>query len=173
MLGQLARAAFRRAAPPPIGTPGGFASLEQVVLNGYPEWILMRGRNSSRPVLLFVHGGPGSTEMALARRSMAMLEDHFVCVNWDQRGAGESFAPGPDPGTMRIDQFVDDAIALIDRLRARFHLEKMLLVVHSWGSVLSMKVAAARPELLHAPVGVRQVGLTCRASRSPGGKVRL
>jgi pimeloyl-ACP methyl ester carboxylesterase len=95
--------------------------------------------------------------MSLAHRSMNLLEEHFVCVNWDQRGAGKSFAPGPDPRTMRISQFVEDAIALIEVLRERFHQEKVFLVGHSWGTVLAMKVAAARPGLLHALVALSQV----------------
>lgn len=157
MLLQGARAALRRAATPPIDAPRGIASLEQIDINGYPQWVLLRGHDTSLPVLLFVHGGPGSAEMALAHRSMRLLEEHFVCVNWDQRGAGKSFAPGPDPRTMKIAQFVDDTIALIEMLRVRFQQEKVFLAGHSWGTVLTMKVALARPELLHSLVNVSQV----------------
>jgi pimeloyl-ACP methyl ester carboxylesterase len=157
LLLQLARASFRRAGTPTINASEGIASLEQVDLNGYPQWVLLRGRNKSKPLLLYVHGGPGSAEMALAHRSMPLLEEHFVCVNWDQRGAGKSFAPGPDPRTMKISRFVDDAIALIELLRARFQQDKVYLVGHSWGTVLAMKVAAARPDLLHALVALSQV----------------
>jgi hypothetical protein len=62
---QLARAALRRAGTPPIGTFEGIASLDQVDLNGYPQWILLRGQDKSKPLLLYVHGGPGSAVMAL------------------------------------------------------------------------------------------------------------
>ncbi len=154
---QLARAALRHADTPPIGTREGIASLEQIDLNGYPQWVLLRGQSTSKPLLLYVHGGPGSAEMALGHRSMRLLEEHFVCVNWDQRGAGKSFTPGPDPGTMNIPQFVDDTIALIEVLRARFQQEKVFLVGHSWGTVLTMKVAAARPDLICALVALSQV----------------
>jgi pimeloyl-ACP methyl ester carboxylesterase len=58
--------------------------------------------------------------MWLARYTMKELEKYFVCVNWDQRGTGKSFRPGPPPETMTIDQFVQDTIALIELLRARF-----------------------------------------------------
>ncbi len=157
MVSQVVAAARRRATTPPIGAPGGIASLEQVTLNGYPQWILLRGRDTSKPVLLFLHGGPGSADMWHAHHAMRLLEEHFVCVSWDQRGAGKSFVPGPDPRTMTIAQFVDDTIALIEVLRVRFGQAKVLLVGHSWGSVLALKVAAARPDLLHAVVGMGQV----------------
>ncbi|HET9918582.1 MAG TPA: alpha/beta fold hydrolase, partial [Ktedonobacteraceae bacterium] len=92
-----------------------------------------------------------------AHSTMQELEHSFVCVNWDQRGAGKSFRPGPSPESMTIDQFVQDTITLIELLRARFAQQKVLLLGHSWGSVLAMKVAAARPDLLYAVIGMGQV----------------
>ncbi|BCL78750.1 alpha/beta hydrolase [Ktedonobacteria bacterium brp13] len=146
-----------RAFTPPIGTPNGIAELKRIELNGYPQWLLIRGQDVSMPVLLFLHGGPGSAEMGVAHVTMKELENHFVCVNWDQRGAGKSFRPGPNPETMTIEQFVKDTIALIELLLARFGQKKVLLVGHSWGSILAMKVAAARPDLLYAVVGMGQI----------------
>jgi pimeloyl-ACP methyl ester carboxylesterase len=58
---------------------------------------------------------------------------------------------------MTINQFVQDTIALIELLCARFGQQKVLLLGHSWGSVLAMKVAAARPDLLYAVIGMGQV----------------
>jgi pimeloyl-ACP methyl ester carboxylesterase len=95
--------------------------------------------------------------MALAHRSMRSLEEHFVCVNWDQRGAGKSFAPGADAATLTIPQFVDDAIALIEVLRTRLPQKKVFLVGHSWGTVLALEVAKRRPDLLLAFVSLGQV----------------
>ena len=105
-----------------LGADGAIGG--ELAIEGCP-WVLLRGQDKSKPLLLYVHGGPGSAEMALAHRSMALLEEHFVCVNWDQRGAGKSFAPGSNPRTMKIPQFVEDAIALIEVLRAHFHQGKV------------------------------------------------
>jgi pimeloyl-ACP methyl ester carboxylesterase len=146
-----------RPFTPPMGMPNGIAELQPVDLNGYPQWLLMRGQDVSRPVLLFLHGGPGESNMWLAHYTMKELEKYFVCVNWDQRGTGKSFRPGPPPETMTIDQFVKDTISLIELLRSRFGQQKVLLLGHSWGSVLAMKVAAARPDLLFAVIGMGQV----------------
>jgi pimeloyl-ACP methyl ester carboxylesterase len=142
---------------PAIDTPKGIASLEQVELGGCRQWILIRGQDSTKPLLLFVHGGPGSSEMWFAHHSMRELEKHFVCVNWDQRGAGKSFGAGMPAGTMNLGQFVADAVSLIELLLKRFGQQKLLLVGHSWGSVIAMKVAESRPDLLHALVGMGQV----------------
>src|SRR5437868_11860128 len=75
-----------RTFTPPMGTPNGIAELEPVELNGYPQWLLIRGQDVSRPVLLFLHGGPGESNMWLAHYTMREMEHYFVCVNWDQRG---------------------------------------------------------------------------------------
>lgn len=146
-----------RTSTPPMGMPKGIAELQPVELGGYPQWLLIRGQDVSRPVLLFLHGGPGESNMWLAHYTMKELEQHFVCVNWDQRGTGKSFRPGPPPETMTIDQFVKDTIALIELLLSRFGRQKVLLLGHSWGSILAMKVAAARPDLLYAVIGMGQV----------------
>ena len=146
-----------RTFTPPMGTQNGIAELKRVDLNGYPQWLLIRGQNVSMPVLLFLHAGPGSAEMGVAHSTLKELEKYFVCVNWDQRGAGKSFRTGPNPDTMAIEQFVNDTIALIKLLLSRFGQKKILLIGHSWGSILAMKVAAARPDLLYAVIGMGQV----------------
>jgi pimeloyl-ACP methyl ester carboxylesterase len=146
-----------RTYTPPMGTPNGIAELQPVDLNGYPQWLLIRGQDVSRPLLLYLHGGPGESNMWTAHYTMKELEHSFVCVNWDQRGTGKSFRPGPSPERMTIDQFVRDTIALIELLRARFGQQKVLLLGHSWGSMLAMKVAAARPDLLYAVIGMGQL----------------
>jgi pimeloyl-ACP methyl ester carboxylesterase len=157
LFGSISRTRTGRASTPPIGTPNGIAELKRVDLNGYPQWLLIRGQDVSRPLLLFLHGGPGESNMWLAHCTMNELEKHFVCINWDQRGAGKSFRPGPSAESMTIEQFVQDTIALIELLCARFGQQKVLLLGHSWGSVLAMEVAAARPELLYAVIGMGQV----------------
>jgi pimeloyl-ACP methyl ester carboxylesterase len=143
---------LRRTSTAPIETPNGIAELTQVELNGYPQWVLIRGHDVSKPLFLFLHGGPGESNLWLAHHTMRELERHFVCVNWDQRGAGKSFLPGPDPETMTIEQFYEDALALIKILLARFGKEKLLLLGHSWGGLLATRLAERHPELLHAVI---------------------
>lgn len=145
-----------RAHTPPIGTSNGIAELKPVLLNGHRQWLLIRGADVSNPLLLYVPGGPGEPNIWAAHHTMRELERHFVCVNRDPRGAGKSLHPAPDPATMTIEQFVKDTITLIEMLLERFKRQKLLLIGHSWGSYLAMKVAVARPDLLFAVVGMGQ-----------------
>jgi alpha/beta hydrolase fold len=152
-----------RTSTPPIASPNGIAALEWIELNGHPQWLLLRGEDVSSPVLLFVHGGPGVAEMWLAHHTMRELEKHFVCVNWDQPGAGKSFSPTPRPETMTIERFVDDTIALIDLLLERFGKKKLFLVGHS----LSSRSSVPPCELRRRRSSGSRIRPTCRTSRSP------
>jgi pimeloyl-ACP methyl ester carboxylesterase len=78
-------------------------------------------------------------------------------VDWDQRGAGKSYAAIQDVGRMNIDQFVEDTRELTLHLRKRFGQNRIVLVGHSWGSVIGALTASRYPELFHAYVGIGQV----------------
>jgi pimeloyl-ACP methyl ester carboxylesterase len=83
------------------------------------------------------------------------LESDFIVVNWDQRGAGKSFAAGT-PGKMHVDQFVSDTAELSRLLLKRFHKEKLYLMGHSWGTLLGVLVVTRYPELYYAYGGIGQ-----------------
>ncbi len=108
-------------------------------------------------MLLILHGGPGFAEMPLFTTYNADLEQHFLVVHWDQRGAGRSYAADIPAESMTLRQFVADALELIDWLTERFSQEKVFLLGHSWGSLLGATLAAEQPEKLHAYVGVGQL----------------
>ena len=80
-------------------------------------------------------------------------------VQWDQRGAGRSY-PLNDPKTLAptltIDRYRDDTIELIELLRKKYGKQKVFLLGHSWGSVVGLSVAAKRPDLLYAYIGMGQ-----------------
>jgi pimeloyl-ACP methyl ester carboxylesterase len=140
-----------------IAAPRGVESLEKVTLGGVGQWILIRGLDRSNPVLLHLHGGPGSADISIARFFDAGLIRHFTVVHWDQRGAGKSFDPGIAAESMTRAQFVEDIRQLSEMLRERFGAPKIYLVGHSWGSEIGALAAARHPELFHAYVGVAQV----------------
>ncbi|NPD89026.1 MAG: alpha/beta hydrolase [Asgard group archaeon] len=136
--------------------PESITSLEKVILGGLEQSILIRGQKRSNPILLFLHGGPGSTEMALAHVYQKNLEKKFTIVNWDQRGAGKSFKLGIPKTSMTIEQFVTDALELVLLLKKRFNQEKIFIAGHSWGSALGIKLIHRHPEHFYAYVGIGQ-----------------
>jgi pimeloyl-ACP methyl ester carboxylesterase len=152
-----------RVRTPPVvdrngdDVPGSVASLEQVTLGGWDQYILVRGHSPSNPILLFVHGGPGMPMMYMAHIFGRGLERDFLVVHWDQRGAGKSYAPDVPLETMNVEQFLADALELVELLNARYGAEKIYLAGHSWGSYLGAIFASRHPELLHAYIGIGQV----------------
>lgn len=143
--------------PPIKDAPEGMSSLEKVRIGGIEQWIMIRGHSTTNPVLLFLHGGAGTAEMGLVRKYLTPLEQHFIIVEWDQRGAGKSCTSAARASEFTVDRFVEDTLELTEHLRDRFGKERIYLIGHSWGSLLGMKAVQARPEYYKAYIGTGQV----------------
>ena len=143
-----------------ITSPNGIASLEHVRIGGIDQWIEIRGQNVNNPILLFIHGGPGIAFIPLAGDFQGPWEKNFTVVEWDQRGAGKTYASNDkelQQRTMNVPQMEQDTFEVVNYLRHRFKREKILIVGHSWGSVLGLWLAHEHPETMYAYVGVGQV----------------
>jgi len=126
-------------------------------INGIKHGMFMKGKDSTNPVLLFLHGGPGMPEYWLTQRYPTGLENYFTVVWWEQRGAGLSYSADIPSETMTAEQFVDDTIAVTNYLRNRFGQDKIYLMAHSWGSYIGIQAAAREPDLYYAYIGVGQI----------------
>ncbi|HEX2812925.1 MAG TPA: alpha/beta hydrolase [Sphingopyxis sp.] len=153
-----------------IVTPNGVQETFEAPLGGARQIVNVRGADRDNPILVFVHGGPGAVEMPFAWAFQRPWEDVFTVVQYDQRGAGRSY-PLNDPATlaptMTPDRYRDDAIELIELLKKRYGKRKVVLMGHSWGSIVGLSVAVKRPDLLYAYVGVGQ-GIDFRAGEKAG-----
>ena len=137
--------------------PNGIASMEKVKLGGVDQWLIIRGQDVNKPVLLFLSGGPGGSEAARVIRFNQELEKHFVVVIWEQRGCGKSYPSLNPKADLTIDQYTSDIIELTDILRARFDENKIYLMGHSWGSIIGVRAVQERPDLFHAYIGFSQM----------------
>lgn len=137
--------------------PGSIASLEKIELGGVDQWLIIRGQNTNKPVLLFLSGGPGASEAARVLRFNSELEKRFVVVIWEQRGCGKSYPSIHPKSELTVDRYVADLIELTNLLRARFDEQKVYLVGHSWGTIIGLLAAQERPDLYHAYVGAAQM----------------
>lgn len=154
LAGALGLALLRPAFTTPRWEAGAVSQLERIALNGAAQAVLTRGRDADAPVVLFLHGGPGAASMPFFRRFSGALEEDFVVVHWDQRGAGGSC--GVREGRS-LAQVISDAEALIGVLRERFGVDRVAVVGQSWGTIPGVLLAQSRPDLLWAYVGEGQV----------------
>ncbi|MEU7981389.1 alpha/beta hydrolase [Micromonospora sp. NPDC049081] len=147
--------------------PGGIAELTTVRGGGDRELgVLLRGADRRAPVLLFLPGGPGSSEVGAVRRHLPDLERQFVVATVDRRGAARSWAAFPPSSSLTLDSEVADLLAVADRLGQRFGRSDVYLVAHSGGSLVAAVAVQRRPELFRAYVGVGQAVDLRAADRS-------
>ena len=143
-----------------ITAPNGVQDSFAAELGGTKQWVTVRGSDRDNPLLLYIHGGPAAPETPVAWAFQRPWEDFFTVVQWDQRAAGKSYrlnSPAKVAPTLSVDRYVDDAIELILLLRKKYEKQKIILVGHSWGTIIGLSVAMKRPHLLHAYVGVGSV----------------
>ena len=136
---------------------GSVAELTRVHVGGHDRSMMIRGNTTTNPVLLYLAGGPGGTDIGALRRHSQGLEHDFVVATYDQRGTGGSYDQLDPTSTLTLKQAVSDAVAVSNYLRNRFHQDKIILVGNSWGSILGVLAAQAHPELYRAFVGAGQM----------------
>ena len=137
--------------------PRSVATMEMETIGGIPQSLWLRGMDVDNPALILLHGGPGASESALFRHYDSLLEQHFLVVYWEQRGTGRSFQRGLPSKSMNISRFVQDLDEVVELVRSRFNKKKVILLGHSWGTVLGTIYASTHPEKVAAYVGVGQV----------------
>ena len=118
---------------------------------------MIRGHSVQNPVLLFLAGGPGGSEMGAMRNHLPGLEQRFTVVTWDQRGTGRSYDELDPSGTYTLASAVDDTIAVTNHLRDRFGQDRIYLLGQSWGSTLGVLAVQQHPELYGAFIGTGQM----------------
>lgn len=136
---------------------GSIAELTTVDVDGHDLRLMIRGHDVDNPVLLFLAGGPGGSELGAMRRHLAELEEHVTVVTWDQRGTGSSYSELDPTETITLDGAVADTLAVTDHLRERFGQDHIYLLGQSWGSTLGVLAVQQRPEAYRAFIGTGQM----------------
>ncbi len=154
-----------KGTTPPIPGPDSLAAIEWITLGEIKQAVILRGKSIHNPVILFLHGGPGTPETAWLNYFNANLEDHFTVVAWEMRGGGKSYRRGIPPDSMTLAQLLSDAHQLTGILQQRFGQEKIYLVGHSFGALLGVMLARRLPQDYYAYIGVAQVANTAESER--------
>ena len=134
-------------------------------INGVKQGMFIISKDKTKPVLLFLHGGPGMPEYFLTKRYPTGLEDYFTVCWWEQRGSGLSYSPDIPKDTMTVAQLISDTVQVTHYLRKRFGKAKIYLMGHSGGSFIGIQTAARAPQLYHAYIGVAQMSYQLKSEQ--------
>ena len=149
----------RNARDYAITTPNGISEDRFIEIGGIEQWISIRGEDRKNPVILLVHGGPGDATSLYGWAILRPWFTRYTVVQWDQRGAGKTYGRnGPSTPDVTIDRIVRDGVELSDSLRRTFGKQKLVVVGHSFGSIVGLEMVRARPDLFYAFVGTGQIG---------------
>lgn len=127
--------------------------VKKIQLGEVSQWISIRGRDISKPIMLFLHGGPGASH----RYYNYQLEKIFIVVNWDQRGSGNSYSDEVSKESINVEQLISDTNELVEFLKKKFNRDKIFLVGHSWVSFLGISTVHRYPNNFYAYIGIGQV----------------
>jgi hypothetical protein len=136
---------------------GSISEKTFVTIGGVRQGMIIRGRDTKKPVLLYVHGGPAFPNYFLIDKYAPGLEDNFIVCYWEQRGGGLSFTTEVTPESMNFEQLSSDAIEVTNYLRKRFGKEKIYMLAHSGGTPFAIMAAAKAPQLFYAYMGMAQI----------------
>lgn len=130
---------------------------EKIEFNKQNYYVRIRTTDTANPVVLFLHGGCGSPDRGQVIKYQSPLADKFTLVAWDQRGAGMAYdSKEAKELVLTKEIYVEDAHNVVCYLKKRFNKEKIIIVGHSFGSVLGVWLAQKYPEDIEAYIGVGQ-----------------
>lgn len=140
---------------------------QYVLIGGVQQWVTIKGKNCSNPIVLMVHGGPGHPLSLYHDSLFKDFEENFTIVHWDQRGSGRTYQAQFETGklslekitnqNLSVDLLVRDGLEVSDYIRNRLGQEKVVISGSSWGSFLATRMVHSAPNKFHFYVGLSQL----------------
>jgi pimeloyl-ACP methyl ester carboxylesterase len=130
-------------------------------INGQEQYVMMMGQDTSNPVIIYLHGGPAGPDTFITYSFTDYLTDEYTVISWDQRGCGRTYYKNvkedPDNETASFDQALKDLDELVSYACDRFGQNQVIIMGHSYGTVLGSVYAKLHPEKVKAYIGIGQL----------------
>jgi len=143
-----------------IDTSKGINEAVYVPIGGQEQYLLIRGRDINNPVILYIHGGPAGPDSPIANVYTDPLIDDYTFVCWDQRGCGRTYfrnaGEDPDNKTVDFETALSDTDELVDYILNRFGKDKVILMCHSYGTVVGTEYIREHKDKVSAYIGIGQ-----------------
>ena len=138
----------------------GIDRMEMVEIGGIKQALYIRGQNADNPVILFLHGGPGNSMMPFLHMFQFEWENDFTVVHWDQRNVGKTCLANDSKvvlQTMTAERVLQDVHEVTKYVKQQLSKDKIIIMGHSWGTVLGTMAVQTYPEDYSAYIGISQV----------------
>lgn len=136
---------------------GGINESFYVEINGTKQWISIYGEDINNPVLLYLHGGPGSSTSSYDYAFTRKWADVYTVVTWDQRNCGKSYDKTQNDIELTYDLFMSDGLEMTQFLLEHLGKEKLTILGHSWGTYFGSNLVIAYPEYYDCYIGTGQL----------------
>jgi len=140
---------------------GGINESMVIEINHSKQWINIYGQDINNPVILYLHGGPGSSTSTFDYKFLRKWSDIYTVVTWDQRDSGlsrnENEKEGKEDIPYTYDLFMNDGKEITKYLLDYLHKDKISLIGHSWGTYLGANLSLKFPEYYNYFIGAGQL----------------
>lgn len=136
---------------------GGINEQMYVDINGTKQWISIYGQDKNNPVLLYLHGGPGSSTSAFDYAFTRKWSDVYTVVTWDQRNCGKSYSADQNDTVLTYDLMMSDGVEMTKYLSDYLGKDKITLLGHSWGTYFGSNLAFQYPDYYECYIGTGQL----------------
>ncbi|MGN0483077.1 MAG: alpha/beta hydrolase [Lachnospiraceae bacterium] len=136
---------------------GGINESMYVEVNGTKQWINIYGEDSKNPLLLYLHGGPGSSTSAIDYAFTRKWADVYTVVTWDQRNCGKSYDAKQNDTKLTKELLMEDGKEMTEFLLDHMGKEKLTILGHSWGSYYGANLVLANPQYYECFIGTGQL----------------
>ena len=136
---------------------GGINESMYVDINGTKQWINIYGEDVNNPVLLYLHGGPGSATSHIDYAITRKWADVYTVVTWDQRNCGKSYDSSQNETVLTKELFLTDGKELTEFILEYLSKDKITILGHSWGSIFGANLVFEYPEYYECFIGAGQL----------------
>lgn len=136
---------------------GGINESMYIDVNGTKQWINIYGEDINNPVLLYLHGGPGSATSDIDYAFTRKWADVYTVVTWDQRNCGKSYDPEQNDIALTRELFMTDGKDVTEFLLDYLSQDKITILGHSWGSIYGANLVLEYPEYYECFIGTGQL----------------
>lgn len=136
---------------------GGINESMYIDVNGTKQWINIYGKDIDNPVLLYLHGGPGSATSGIDYAFTRKWADVYTVVTWDQRNCGKSYDAEQNDIVLTRGLFMVDGKEVTEFILNYLLKDKITILGHSWGSLYGANLVLEYPEYYECFIGTGQL----------------